>query len=325
MGRADWQRAARSACRRRSDGARIRGRCAGLVRAGPPVRPPRPGCSPAQPGAVTAIPGAVFSGSMDGHIRAFSTVDGKLLWDFDTVRTYQTVNGVPANGRLARRRRAGRRRRHGVRELGVSAIRRHAGQRAAGVRRRGALRHMRVVLFGATGMIGGGALIECLADDRVTAVQAISRSPTGPCLIPKLTGAPAPGLLQPAVPSRIGSRGCDACFYCLGVTAVGLDEARGLPGRRTTSRWSRRGVYLAANPSGTVLLHLRRRSGLHGARPDDVGPRQGPARRTRLLAARVLPGLILLRPGFIQPVKGVRFEDRVVRGVLYGRRPRCRR
>ena len=35
---------------------------------------------------------------MDGHIRAFSTADGSLLWDFDTVRSYQTVNGVPANG-----------------------------------------------------------------------------------------------------------------------------------------------------------------------------------------------------------------------------------
>jgi polyvinyl alcohol dehydrogenase (cytochrome) len=63
-----------------------------------PCAPPRPGCSPAQPGAVTAIPGAVFSGSMDGHIRAFAAADGKLLWDFDTVRSYETVNGVPATG-----------------------------------------------------------------------------------------------------------------------------------------------------------------------------------------------------------------------------------
>jgi polyvinyl alcohol dehydrogenase (cytochrome) len=60
--------------------------------------PPRPGCSPAQSGAVTAIPGAVFSGSMDGHLRAFSTDDGKLLWDFDTAKSYSTVNGVPASG-----------------------------------------------------------------------------------------------------------------------------------------------------------------------------------------------------------------------------------
>ena len=60
--------------------------------------PPRPGCSPAQSGAVTAIEGAVFSGSMDGHLRAFSATDGKLLWDFDTAKSFTTVNGVPANG-----------------------------------------------------------------------------------------------------------------------------------------------------------------------------------------------------------------------------------
>ena len=55
-------------------------------------------CSPAQPQAVTAIPGAVFSGSVDGHLRAFNTEDGRVLWDFDTVRGYQAVNGVPAKG-----------------------------------------------------------------------------------------------------------------------------------------------------------------------------------------------------------------------------------
>jgi polyvinyl alcohol dehydrogenase (cytochrome) len=63
-----------------------------------PCDPPRPGCSPAQPGAVSAIGGAVFSGSIDGHVRAYSTVDGRVLWDFDTVREYQTVNGVRAKG-----------------------------------------------------------------------------------------------------------------------------------------------------------------------------------------------------------------------------------
>jgi polyvinyl alcohol dehydrogenase (cytochrome) len=63
-----------------------------------PCSPPRPGCSPAQPGALTAIDGAVLSGSMDGHIRAFSTVDGKLLWDVDTANSYTTVNAVAAKG-----------------------------------------------------------------------------------------------------------------------------------------------------------------------------------------------------------------------------------
>jgi polyvinyl alcohol dehydrogenase (cytochrome) len=55
-------------------------------------------CSPAQPAAVTAIPGAVFSGSVDGHLRAFSAEDGRVLWDFDTAREYQTANGIPGKG-----------------------------------------------------------------------------------------------------------------------------------------------------------------------------------------------------------------------------------
>jgi polyvinyl alcohol dehydrogenase (cytochrome) len=56
------------------------------------------GCSPAQPGAVTAIPGVVFATSMDGHLRAHSAEDGSVLWDFDTVREFDTVNHVPAHG-----------------------------------------------------------------------------------------------------------------------------------------------------------------------------------------------------------------------------------
>ncbi len=65
---------------------------------GHPCDPPRRGCSPAQPGAVTVIPGVVFSGSIDGHMRAFSSEDGEILWDFDTAKEYATVNGVQAKG-----------------------------------------------------------------------------------------------------------------------------------------------------------------------------------------------------------------------------------
>jgi polyvinyl alcohol dehydrogenase (cytochrome) len=56
------------------------------------------GCSAAQGAAVTAIPGIVFSGSMDGGIRAYSSVDGAIVWQFDTNREFETVNGVKANG-----------------------------------------------------------------------------------------------------------------------------------------------------------------------------------------------------------------------------------
>jgi polyvinyl alcohol dehydrogenase (cytochrome) len=58
----------------------------------------RPRCSPAQSAAITAIPGVVFSGSVDGHLRGYSTATGAILWDFDSVGPYKTVNEVPARG-----------------------------------------------------------------------------------------------------------------------------------------------------------------------------------------------------------------------------------
>jgi polyvinyl alcohol dehydrogenase (cytochrome) len=66
--------------------------------AAPPPCGSKPLCSPAQPAAVTAMPGAVFSGSVDGHLRAFATEDGRLLWDYDTEHDYQTANGVRGKG-----------------------------------------------------------------------------------------------------------------------------------------------------------------------------------------------------------------------------------
>jgi polyvinyl alcohol dehydrogenase (cytochrome) len=58
----------------------------------------RKNCSPAQSAAVTVMDGVVFSGSMDGHLRAYSSATGGVVWDFDTVRDYETVNGQKARG-----------------------------------------------------------------------------------------------------------------------------------------------------------------------------------------------------------------------------------
>jgi polyvinyl alcohol dehydrogenase (cytochrome) len=46
----------------------------------------------------TVIPGVVFSGATNGVVYAFSTSDGRILWQFDTARKFETVNGVPAQG-----------------------------------------------------------------------------------------------------------------------------------------------------------------------------------------------------------------------------------
>jgi polyvinyl alcohol dehydrogenase (cytochrome) len=65
-----------------------------LAPAETPGEPARPG----QSAAATAIPGVVFSGAWDGRLRAFSTQDGRIVWDYNTVQQYTTVNGVAAKG-----------------------------------------------------------------------------------------------------------------------------------------------------------------------------------------------------------------------------------
>jgi polyvinyl alcohol dehydrogenase (cytochrome) len=58
----------------------------------------KPFCHPGYGGTITATPELVFAGSNDGHLRAYDTGSGKILWDYDTVRDFKTVNGAVAKG-----------------------------------------------------------------------------------------------------------------------------------------------------------------------------------------------------------------------------------
>jgi len=64
----------------------------------PAVCGERPSCSPAQSAAVSVIPGVVFSGGVDGRLRAYSTIDGRAIWEFDTAQEFTAVNGVKGKG-----------------------------------------------------------------------------------------------------------------------------------------------------------------------------------------------------------------------------------
>lgn len=56
-------------------------------------------CEAALSAALTVIPGVVFAGAIDGHLRAYSTRNGSIIWDFDTAaKPYTTVNGTKARG-----------------------------------------------------------------------------------------------------------------------------------------------------------------------------------------------------------------------------------
>ena len=83
---------------------------------------------------------------------------------------------------------------------------------------------MKVILFGATGMVGQGVLRECLVDAGVTEVLSVGRGPTG------VQNAKLHEILHDDFTdfSKIESRlaGYDACLFCLGVSSIGMDPER---------------------------------------------------------------------------------------------------
>ena len=69
------------------------------------VRPPGADCAPgnrnctaARSAAISVIPGVVFSGTTDGVMHAYSTADGKAIWEYNTARDFTTINGVTGKG-----------------------------------------------------------------------------------------------------------------------------------------------------------------------------------------------------------------------------------
>ena len=83
---------------------------------------------------------------------------------------------------------------------------------------------MKVILFGATGMVGQGVLRECLLDPKIENVLAVGRSPAGQ-QDAKLREIVHDDFLDySAIESQLA--GYDACFFCLGVSSIGMDEER---------------------------------------------------------------------------------------------------
>jgi uncharacterized protein YbjT (DUF2867 family) len=170
---------------------------------------------------------------------------------------------------------------------------------------------MKVILFGATGMVGQGVLRECLLDPEVTAVLSIVRSSNG---------APHPKFREithhdfwsydDIAPELTGF---DACFFCLGVSSNGMKEA---DYERVTC-----GITVAAaqtlcrlNPGMTFVF-------VSGAGADS-------SERGRLMWARVkgktenallrvpFAAVYVFRPGFIQPLHGIKSRTPLYR-LLY--------
>ncbi len=81
---------------------------------------------------------------------------------------------------------------------------------------------MKIILTGATGMIGEGILLECLADNRITEILSVSRKPCGKAN-PKLKEYIVPDFFKLKAEDEL-LKGYDACFFCAGISSVGMDQ-----------------------------------------------------------------------------------------------------
>lgn len=167
-----------------------------------------------------------------------------------------------------------------------------------------------VIIFGASGMVGMGALLECVADPRVTSVRVIGRTSCG-VTHPKLVEILHRDFFDyTALQPRLA--GLDACFFCLGVSAAGMDEAKYQHLTYDLTLAAARAL-LALNPGLTFCY-------ISGAGTDSTERGRSMWARVKGKTENALLGLpfkaaFMFRPGYIQPMKGVQTKVALYKAV----------
>jgi uncharacterized protein YbjT (DUF2867 family) len=166
---------------------------------------------------------------------------------------------------------------------------------------------MKVILFGASGMVGQGVLRECLLDDAVTSVVSVGRSPVGQHHA-KLRDVVVSDLFD--LNAATGEfAGADACFFCLGVSSAGMSEAEYT---RITHDLTLSVAHTLRpiNPEMTFVY-------VSGEGTDST--EQGKSMwarvkgRTENELLAMFAKAYMFRPGFIQPMHGERSKTRLYR------------
>jgi len=177
---------------------------------------------------------------------------------------------------------------------------------------------MKVILFGATGMVGQGVLRECLLDPGVESVLVIGRNPTGQRHEKLREISHASFTDYSAIEGELA--GYDACFFCLGVSAAGMKEE---DYHHVTYDFAMAAAeaLVKVHPAMTFLY-------VSGAGTDST-------ERGRWMWARVkgktenallrLPfrASYMFRPGYIQPLHGITSKTRLYRAIYALMAPLC--
>jgi len=169
---------------------------------------------------------------------------------------------------------------------------------------------MKVLLFGATGMVGQGVLRECLLDQNVQHVLSIGRSMTGQ-LHPKLRELVHENFLDfSALEAELS--GFDACFFCLGVSSAGMTEERyhrvtydiTMAAARTLAKLNPQMTFIYVSGMGTDSTERGRAMWARVKGKTENALLQLPFKAQ-----------YMFRPAFIQPLHGIRSKTKLYRAL----------
>jgi uncharacterized protein YbjT (DUF2867 family) len=170
---------------------------------------------------------------------------------------------------------------------------------------------MKVLILGASGMVGQGVLRECLLDPEVSRVVSVGRSAL-PANDPKLVDLIAPDLFDlSSLESQLA--GLDACFFCLGVSSAGMKEAA--YARITYDLTLSIAAMLAKLNPGMTFIYV---SG-EGTDSTETGRSMWArvkGRTENALFRLPFKAAYMFRPGFIQPLHGIRSKTKLY-DVIY--------
>jgi uncharacterized protein YbjT (DUF2867 family) len=175
---------------------------------------------------------------------------------------------------------------------------------------------MKVILFGATGMVGQGVLRECLLDPGVESVLAVGRSATGQAN-PKLREIVHTNFLDfAAIESQLA--GFDACFFCLGVSSLGMDEERYR--HLTYDITMAAATTLARLNPGMVFVYVTGR-GTDSTEQGSLMWARVKGKTENDLLKLPFKAAYMFRPAGIQPLHGIRSKTGWVQAIYVGTAP----
>jgi uncharacterized protein YbjT (DUF2867 family) len=169
---------------------------------------------------------------------------------------------------------------------------------------------LRILIFGATGMVGQGVLRECLLDPGIARVQTVGRTATGTADA-RLRELALPDLRDlAAAEAELAS--FDACFFCLGVSSSGMTEAAYT--RVTYDLTLAVGETLARLNPGMTFIYVSGTGTDSSERGRSMWARvKG---RTENALSRLALRAFMFRPGIIEPLHGIRSKTPAYR-LLY--------